>query len=73
MTMQREQHAPKSRGPHNAQHVPILVSMTEWCKEEKSSNGPCQRKEAGTDPKKTLMLTKTLVSEITDQVLLVDQ
>lgn len=73
MTMQREQHAQKPRGPHNAQHIPILVRMTGWYKEEKSSNGPRQRKEVGTDPKETLMLTKTLVSEITDQVLMVDQ
>lgn len=34
---------------------------------------PCQRKEVGTDPEKPLMVTKTLVSEITDQVLMVDQ
>lgn len=56
-----------------AQHVPTVVSMTGCRKEEKAAMDLCQRKEVGTDPEKPLMVTKTLVSEITDQVLMVDQ
>ena len=47
--------------------------MTGWHKEENGSSGPCQRKEVEADSEKPLMVTKTLVSEIMDPVLMADQ